>query len=389
MEHAGTDEGGDDDLVAFRTPLPPDDRIWRHPSELAWPPAASSPVGARPRRTWPTALVSALCGSVLTVGLLAATGVLDPEPGIREVVVREAVAPASLGRSDGLAAVVDEAADSVVRIEVTGDEPGVGSGVVIRDDGLVLTNAHVISGSDRISVVLRSGRELLARVVGTDEQTDLAVLRVDAGEPLAVALLGSVDDVVVGDQAIAIGSPLGLEGPASVTSGIVSGLGREVESQDGVALVDMIQTDAAIAPGSSGGALLDGRGAVIGITTAFAVTDGGAEGLGFATPVDVARAVALDLAEHGRVRPAWLGVKGDDGPGGAVVGDVMGGSPAEAAGFEDGDVVVAVGGSPVQGMSSLRIALRRHRPGDTIVVVVERGGERVSLDVALAERPHR
>jgi len=385
VDERGVDEGSDDDLTPFRTPLPPDDRIWRHPSELAWPPTAAA-ARHRRRRAWPVALVSGLCGSVLTVGLLTVTGVLAREPGVRTVVQREAVAPAAM-RGPSLSVVVGAAAESVVRIVVRGEEPGIGSGIVVRDDGHLVTNAHVVDGADRITVVLPSGRELRGRLVGLDRETDLAVLRVDAGEPLPVALLGSVDDVAVGDGAIAIGSPLGLAGPASVTSGIVSGLGREVESQDGTVLVDMIQTDAAIAPGSSGGALLDARGAVIGVTTAFAVGESGAEGLGFATPIDVARAVVDDLVEHGRVRMPWLGVKGDNGPGGARVTHVLAMSPAAAGGVEVGDVVVAVGRRDVTSMSSLRVALRRHRPGETVALAVVRDGERVVLDVALVERP--
>jgi S1-C subfamily serine protease len=393
VERASGDDGQEDDLLAFRAPLPPDDRLWRHPSELAWQQSASTPPpSAPPRRGWPLALVSGLCGSVLTVGLLAVTGVLAREPGVREVVVREAVAPARAGGgAGGLAGVAARAADWVVRIAVSGEEPGVGSGVVIRDDGHVLTNAHVVEGASRIHVHLADGRTLDGTLVGVDDETDLAVVRVDADGPLPVAVLGSVDDVSVGDQAIAVGSPLGLQGGPSVTSGIVSGLGRLVESQDGMSLLDMIQTDAAIAPGSSGGALLDGRGVLVGITTAFAVTDAGAEGLGFATPVDVARAVADDIVEHGEARPCWLGVKGDDtvGGGGAHVDEVLDASPAAAAGFEAGDVVVAIDRREIGGMSALRIALRRHRPGAQVVVTVERDGERLRLPVVLEARPAR
>jgi S1-C subfamily serine protease len=176
--------------------------------------------------------------------------------------------------------------------------------------------------------------------------------------------------LAVGQPVVAIGSPLGLAGGSSVTTGVVSALGREVEAE-GTSLLDMVQTDAAISPGSSGGALVDGTGAVIGITTAVGVSEVGAEGLGFAVPVDVARSVAEELG-------VW---------GGARVEQVVDGSPADEAGVVPSDVVVAVEEEPVASMSALVIALRERDPGDEVALEVLRDGDRRQVTVALVERP--
>jgi serine protease Do len=380
------EEGQDfegDDAPPFRTPPPPDDRLWRHPSELGRP--APPPPGRR--GTWPIALVSGVTGAVLTIGVLAVTGVLAQRSGPREVVVREASRVASARFDAGppvpdVARIASEVEPTIVRLDITGDEDGVGSGVLFRTDGHVLTNAHVVDDAKQVVAVLASGRSIPAQVVGMDAASDIAVLKLDAPGPFPTAVFGTTDGMAIGEPAIAIGSPLG--GP-SVTVGVVSALGREVASKDGAVLLDMIQTDATLAAGSSGGALLDADGTLIGITN----TAGGDSDLGFATPVDVARAAAEDLLSMGRVRIAWFGVKGAvaaDG-GGVVVAATNAGGPAELAGLRGGDVIRRVDTRPIGSMTSLRTTLRRHHPGDHVTVVYDRDGQRRTAVVTLGEHP--
>ena len=394
----GDDEWEDDAFGGFSAPLPPDDRLWRHPSELEF--GDEHRRRRRSRGTWPAALVAGLLGSVLTLGIVSVSGLLDPEEPVEPRVVTERVRPVSAPRTSPGSDVVRIAAETsgaIPRIEVDGAAPGSGSGVVIRDDGYLLTNAHVVRGADRITVVMADGSELDGALVGQDEVTDIAVVKVESPEPFATAVLGSAAHLQVGEPVIAIGSPLGLAGGSSVTTGVVSALGRQVQGQDGESLLDMIQTDAAISPGSSGGALLDATGAVIGITTAIAVSDVGPEGLGFATPVDIAKSVAEEIIRTGRALHVWLGVEGGDldrpsalregVPGGALVRRVIPDSPANRGGLEDRDVILAVGNEPIASMSALVIALRDLEPGDVVDLVYLRGGERHTVSVTLVERP--
>ncbi len=407
---AGT--GGDDgfDDSGFSTPLPLDDRIWRHPSELDRPGGhrrGGARHGRRAGTGWPTSVASGLVGSVLTVGAIVATGIMTEEPQVRETVVRETVvretvAPAMATRvgsgatGGAVVRIAAEASPAIVRIEVRGDVDGSGSGVVFRDDGHVLTNAHVVDQADRIMAVLADGTALEGELVGVDVTTDVAVVKVAQAEPMPTALLGSATDLAVGQPTVAIGSPLGLLGGSSVTTGVVSALGREVAGQDGPPLLDMIQTDAAIAPGSSGGALLDMRGTVIGITTAIAVSQVGSEGLGFAVPIDLAVRVATQLIDVGRAVHVWLGIEGRDLDaaeaadaglrGGAQVTDVMGGSPADAGGLEAGDIISGVGDQQVPSMSGLVVALRERAPGDVVTLRVVRAGDERQHQITLEER---
>jgi S1-C subfamily serine protease len=193
----------------------------------------------------------------------------------------------------------------------------------------------------------------------------------------------------VGNQALAIGSPLGLAGGPSLSVGVVSALGRQVESQEGPPLLDMIQTDAPIAPGSSGGALCDADGAVIGITTAIAVSDVGAEGLGFATPIDIARDVAEQLITTGKVVHVWLGIEGEDGVNnaGALVRKVRDDSPAAKAGIKARDIITTVEGHRVTSMAGLVVALRSRKPGQVVKIALSRDGKNVTVDATLVDRP--
>jgi len=391
--------GGDDDrdtAANFREPPAPDDRLWRHPTEVA--PASSPRRRTGAAASWGVVVLSGLAGSVLTFGLVAATGALDrDEPaGVREAV--PAIAPSATSATlEPVVQIAEDVSPAIVRIEVEGDRRATGSGVVFRDDGHLLTNAHVVQGAEQIQVVLADGSERGATLVGADRLTDVAVVKMDGEGPFSVAVLGSAASLRVGQSAVAIGSPLGLIGGSSVTTGVISALGRSVPTPEGSPLVDMIQTDAAIAPGSSGGALLDGAGSVIGITTALAVSDSGAEGLGFATPIDIARSVADDIIATGEAVHVWLGIEGRDLDaasaaaagldGAAVVVEVVAGSPAAAAGLAVDDVIVAMSGKPVPSMSALVIALRERDPGERIDLVVLRQGDRSQIDVELGVRP--
>ncbi|MGH9183387.1 MAG: S1C family serine protease [Acidimicrobiales bacterium] len=395
MDPGDPGEGPEDELAGLGHLLPPDDRLWRHPSELAGPARCQ-----RPGVGWPIAIVSGLVGSVLTFGLIAATGALDGG-GDREVVVRERVQPAGTGPAsvaDRVVPVAHAVRPAIVRIEVArSDRRGSGSGVMFRDDGYLVTNAHVVRDGGGIRVVLADGSELDGTLVGTDRVTDIAVVKVTGEQPFVTAALGSAADLRVGQDAIAIGSPLGLAGGSSVTTGVISALGRRVRNPEGPSLVDMIQTDAAIAPGSSGGALLDASGAVIGITTAIAVSEQGIEGLGFATPIDIARAVADDIIATGKAVHVWLGIEGSDldrasadeagVDGGAIVERVVPGSPAAGAGLAPRDIVVAVSDQPVTSMSGLVVALGTREPGERVQLGILRDERRSTVSAVLGRRP--
>ena len=384
----------DDEPQPYRDPPPPDDRLWRHPSEIG---PKRPPVR---RQLWAVGIASALVASFLSTGLAVVAGTLldagddSPQPAVDTSAVLPFQAPAST-KAD-VVAIADRVRPAIAQLKVERGRTGSGSGVLFRSDGHLLTNAHVVEGATSVAVVLSTGKEFPARVLGSDAVSDTAVVKIEGG-PFPVAELGTTTDLKVGQEAIAIGSPLGLTGGPSVTVGIVSALHRTVRTRGGQSLMDVVQTDAPIAPGSSGGALLDANGRVIGITTAVAVTDTGAEGFGFATPIDTARNVAEQLITTGKVVTVWLGVEGSDldgatahalnVDGGAMIEQVKTDSPAERAGLSARDVVVGVDGKPVKSMGMLAVAVRAHRPGDVITLDVVREKQHHGIKVTVAERP--
>ncbi|MDX1621717.1 MAG: trypsin-like peptidase domain-containing protein [Nitriliruptorales bacterium] len=304
-------------------------------------------------------------------------------------------------------AVAQAVTPSVVRIDVLASTPGVaalrgagvGSGVIYRSDGYILTNNHVVAQGEGVEVKLADGSVLEAEIVGTDPLNDLAVVKVDATGLPAINLRS--EPVVVGETAIAIGSPFGLD--ASVTAGVISAVNRELsvpgdeDGSGGVFIPAVVQTDAAINPGNSGGALVDANGRLIGINTAILSGSGGSQGVGFAIPVEQARATADQLIEQGFVRHPFLGIGGRDltreeaqrlgTDDGAVIEQVVEDSGAADAGLEEGDVIVALNGQEITDMTDLIVEIRSYEPGDTVTVTVLRGGQEVTVDVELGERP--
>ena len=428
-------DGPEDDGGGLGPPLPPEDRLWRHPSELGagaarpvGPPiapvtAAPAPTAARRGASpWLVGAVAGLAGAALTVAALGAGGAFDDQVIRQQVVERVAPSPASTlpvsatpgqTASPSVASLAASVGPAIARVEVTrattattGDGAAadagasttttVGSAVVFRDDGYLLTSADLVDHNLSIGVVLGDGRALPGRLVGTDPLTDVAVLEVD-GAGLTTAVLGSADDLAVGQPTLIVGSATTPGAGPAVTSGIVSALGRTLETDAGGTPPrhGMIQTDAPLDPAATGGPLLDRRGAVVGITTDPPDSIAG-DGLSFATPIDTARRVAAQIILTGAVHHPWLGIEGSDLDarhagdlqlaGGAQVATVAEGSPADRAGLVPDDVITAVGDERIASMADLVVQLREHDPGD-VVVLAYRRGDRLGFCVAmLAER---
>jgi serine protease Do len=274
-------------------------------------------------------------------------------------------------------------------------EGGLGSGVVVSSDGYILTNNHVVDGATDVTVTLPDRREFKAKVIGTDPKTDIAVLKIDANS-LPVITVGNSAKMQIGDAVLAIGNPYGVG--QTVTMGIVSATGRTglgIEDYE-----DFIQTDASINPGNSGGALVNDRGELIGINTAIlAPGSGGNQGIGFAVPVNLARNVMDQIVTHGSVERAYLGVTiqevtpalakaiGLSGPEGALVSDVSPNSPAQRAGLQSGDVILAMNGTPVAESNQLRMNVSLMNPGQTVHLKVFRNGQTSDVTAQVGELP--
>ena len=294
--------------------------------------------------------------------------------------------------------VVEKAQPSIVTVFAEGDggERGVGSGVIYRSDGTILTNDHVVAGATRVEVAFADGSRVAGRVTAADPDADLAVIRVDRDGLPAAHYQRSLPRI--GSLAVVLGSPLGFE--KTVTAGIVSGLHRQIpgSASQTRALVDLIQTDAAISPGNSGGAVVDSDGSVLGISVAYVPPQQGAVAVGFAIPAATATRVANELLEHGRARHAYLGLQ----PGvltpqiagrlgvaenGVVVYAVTPDGPAGSADVRPGDVLTAVAGQKVGTVEELFAALAHHQPGDTVTISYTRGGEQHTAQVKVTDRP--
>lgn len=343
----------------------------------------------------------ALAGLAAAVALVALVGggigavVADSARMLTTSTVRIADAPEGVARPDNpIGEVARRVQPAVVNIQVsTPGSHGEGSGIVIDPQGYVVTNNHVVTmggaSSDRaaIEVVFSDGSRTPAELVGRDPATDLAVLKVEDVQGLTVAALGDSDQVEVGEQVLAIGSPLGLA--RTVTGGIVSATQRPIalgeSTSDGDVVIDAIQTDAAINPGNSGGPLIDASGAVIGINTSIFTNSGGSIGLGFAIPVNDVRTIATALMTEGEIEHATIGVNARTAANasleGAEIVNVREGSAAEEGGLREGDVVTRVGERRVRSSEELVVAVRQAGADDDVPVEVIRDGTRVELDV--------
>ncbi len=263
---------------------------------------------------------------------------------------------------------------------------GLGSGVIVSPNGYILTNNHVVEGADEIEVSLNDARKARAKVIGTDPETDLAILKIEL-DKLPVIVLGNAESIEIGDQVLAIGNPFGVG--QTVTSGIISALGR---NQLGINVFEnFIQTDAAINPGNSGGALVDTQGRLLGINTAIYSRSGGSMGIGFAIPVSTARQVLESIVKEGQVTRGWIGVEPQElspelaqtfnikAASGVIITGVLQSGPAAAAGIRPGDVIVAVAGAPVHNVTELLSAVAALKPGVSAPLKVQR--KETTLDV--------
>jgi len=393
-------------IVPVPPELPSQPRPRPQPESVVapWPPAAprARNSSGRLRYTLTGALVGGLVGALAAGGLVLAfadggdtTTVVQPASD-SAIVTRPST---EISRTGDVAAIIEKDEPAIVAV-TTGGGPGsgtggAGTGFVITQDGYIVTNNHVAESAAKIEVAFTNGEIESAKVVGTDPSADLAVLKVDR-TGLPTVELGDSDAVQVGDSVVAIGNALALEGGLSVTRGIISGTNRNVSTDVGSSLAGMLQTDAAINPGNSGGPLLDSQGRVVGINTAIA-NPASAQNVGFAIPISKAKPIIEDL-RLGRAA-AFLGVSTQNvTPGlareldlkvnqGAYVAKVTAGTPAKDAGIEVGDVIVEIGGKAISDSTDVQTAVREHRPGDKVTVVVDRKGDRKTSEATLTERP--
>lgn len=340
-------------------------------------------------------MLAGFLGAVVGAGTTLVA--LDEDPVVAPPPVAGAARPGQgspppSGPSNGVADIASAVLPSVVRIDATGPAlrgrtaTSTGSGVIFRPDGHIITNDHVVSGSSAIQVTLPSGDKLPARLVGSAAPSDdIAVIKVDRND-LRPALLGSVANISVGDLAVAVGSPFGLEG--SVTAGVVSALHRNFELGEGHRFTDAIQTDASINPGNSGGALANGAGEVIGINSVAAVSTSGG-GVGFAIPIDIARRDAEQIIATGKASRPYLGITGENFPGrgGALIQEVTPAGPAGLAGIQTGDVILEIQGNKVGSMEELISVLSRLEVDQTVTVKYRRADSERIAEVKLQARP--
>jgi S1-C subfamily serine protease len=298
--------------------------------------------------------------------------------------------------------VVDRVGPAVVRIDVKAKDGrpggGTGSGVIVAPDGLVLTNSHVVGGVAQVTVATVDGRSLTARVVGDDPDTDLALVRIDAPVTLPAAPLGNSKLLKRGQLVIAIGNPLGFE--STVTTGVVSALGRSLRARSGRLIDDVIQTDAALNPGNSGGPLVSSRGEVVGINTAVIL---GAQGICFAVAANTANFVLGELVRHGRVRRAFIGIAAQQiaiprrlrhaaelsQESAVLAASVEAGSPAANAGVKSRDIILSLDGTAITGGDDLIRVLAGDKIGRTVEIEILRGGSRQLLPLVPEERSKR
>ena len=366
----------------------PEETIEIGPSTPYGTPPPPPPPAESPPRRWGRSFMAPLLAALLGAGV--GTGVtfvaLDDEAN--SPLPDKVVVQSSGGSLEAVAAVAKAVLPSIVRIDVdAGFESGTGSGVIYREDGYIITNNHVVEGSRNITVTLSNGEELAAEIVGSaGRQVDIAVLKVDRSG-LPAATLGDTHELEVGDLAVALGSPFGLQ--STVTAGVVSALHRNISFGEGARFSDAIQTDAPINPGNSGGALANSSGEVVGINTAIVPGAGGNVGVGFAIPIEIAKRVADQIISTGRAQLPFLGISGQNLPEerGALIQEIVSGGPAGRAGLREGDIIVELDGQAIHSMDELISTLIQKEVGQTVTITYERDGDRRTAEARLAARP--
>ncbi|MFM8155351.1 MAG: S1C family serine protease [Actinomycetes bacterium] len=362
--------------------------------------AVSAPVASSARRgpgVFAIIMIAAVTSLIVGIfaglgGYLLGQGIDSSATSVVRLPQVSDTSATSITPGSSIAAIAAAELPSVVSIAATGaTAAGSGSGFVIRSDGYILTNNHVvaIAKGGKIEVVFNDGTRIKGEVVGTNPEYDIAVVKV-AQKGLPAMVIGNSDDVAVGDMAIAIGAPLGLDG--TVTAGIISALDRPVTAGDSndTSFINAIQTDAAINPGNSGGPLLDGAGRVIGINSAIAsmatgTSEAGNIGLGFAIPINTAKRIAEELIATGTSKTPIIGVNLDtsyEGPGAKVL-EITPNGPSEAAGLQAGDIITALAGRLIDDSTELVVAIRTFAPGDQVEVEIDRGGGTVTALITL------
>jgi serine protease Do len=355
------------------------------------------------------ALIGAVVGSFLTayyMPVIMGNDIIQPPGGQSPIIIEPKGEDISI-----VSAVAQKATPTVVGVTTVTIQrdmffgiprrgEGVGSGFIVHPDGYILTNDHVVNSgqAEEITVLFNDGTEKDAKVLWNNSSLDMAILKVD-GKNLPVADLGDSDALTVGEIAIAIGNPLGLDFQRSVTSGIISGLHRSIQLSQAEVMEDLIQTDASINPGNSGGPLLNSRGEVIGMNTAK-ISSSVAEGLGFAIPINQAKPIVEQIIEEGKFTMVYLGVRGIDVQAvrrqhgvklaveeGFYVFEAGENTPVGKAGLRAGDIITALNDKKIKGMSQLTRELYKYRPGDTIKVTYYRGKTQNTVDVKLEARP--
>jgi putative serine protease PepD len=387
-----SDEANDHEATE-QPPAP--DAGWAPPPDPPFPYVdayETPPPPPRARAPWRPMLIVALIAGLIG----GAVGAFVVPKG-NGVTIERVSAPGAAVRQDlltGVAAVAQDVMASIVRIDVNGSsgpfgqsDTGTGSGVILTSDGYIITNNHVVSGASSIRVTLSTGESLSARLIGTAAPgDDIAVIKINKSG-LTSATLGSTSGLNVGDLAVAIGSPFGLQG--SVTAGVISALHRNINLGQGESLTDAIQTDAPINPGNSGGALADGKGEVVGINTAILGGSGGNVGVGFAIPINIAKRDAEQIIKTGHAERPFLGISGESLPnnGGALIQSVESGGPAAKSGLKAGDQIVAVDGATITSMDDLIAVLSAHQPGQSVRLTYRRSGKTFTTTATLASAP--
>lgn len=349
------------------------------------------------------ALIGAIIGGIITsyfAPFIGRNPLTDDEP-------RQSSPPITAGTESPVIEIAEKVGPTVVgisnRVNIDASffhrnvEKGSGSGVIYSTDGYIVTNNHVIKGTENIIVTLTNGKKLPGKIVGSDERTDLAVIKVNE-KGLKAANFGDSDKVRVGELAVAIGNPLGEQFASTVTAGVISALNRTVDVEE--QRFRLLQTDAAISPGNSGGALVNSRGQVIGINS-VKIVDVDVEGLNFAIPANIVKPIVDSIIKNGRVIRPWLGILGGDvNPAvvqqfklstdkGVFISEVPADGPAAKAGIQKGDVIVSFDGEALKDFGDLRARIDKHKIGDKIEVVIIRGKEEKKFTVTLEQMPEQ